>query len=334
MDRIPSSPPVIAPVDETVARPLWSVMIPVYNCAAFLPEALQSVLAQEMGESLMQIEVVDDASTDTDVQALVEEIGKGRIQYYRQAENVGSLRNFETCLNHSIGKLIHLLHGDDRVRPGFYQKMAGLFETYPQAGAAICRYAFINTAGKETHLPVLEAKEDGILSNWLLRIAERQRTQYAATVVRRTVYEKLGSFYGMTYGEDWEMWVRIARDYPVVYTPEILAEYRVHHSSISSEKVMDGRVTADYLNAIEFIQQHLPERERKRLRSKSIKDCAFFNINKAYRCWDVLNDKAAAHQQVQQALATSKHPAIVYHAMKIYVKTTVGLQQKRSKSIG
>jgi len=325
MDRIPASPPSIAPVVTTENRPMFSVMIPAYNCAEFLEETISSVLVQDLGEALMQVEVVDDCSTDADVEALVQRVGQGRVGYFRQEQNVGSLRNFETCINRATGIYVHLLHGDDKVRPGFYQKMKSLFENFPSAGAAICRYAFINKAGKETHLPTKEADQDGILQNWLLRIAERQRTQYAATVVRRSVYEKVGSFYGMSYGEDWEMWVRIARFFPFVYTPEILAEYRVHQSSISSEKVSDGRVTADYFHAIQCIQAHIPEEHRPEILKKAKRDCAFFNINKANRLWQAEHERVPVRRQVKQALAMSKHPAILYHAMKIYLKTTVRL---------
>src|SRR5664279_5541505 len=110
-ERIPSTPPEIKPVADNIHRPLWSVMIPTYNCSQYLIDNLQSILEQDPGPGLMQIEVVDDYSTDTDVEYLVQKIGKGRVNYYRQPVNVGSIRNFETCLNRAKGQYIHLLHG-------------------------------------------------------------------------------------------------------------------------------------------------------------------------------------------------------------------------------
>ena len=118
--RIPEEPPVIQAVSSEKERPLWSVMIPVYNCSNYFPEAILSVLRENVSPEQMEIEVIDDASTDADVEAIVKSIGQGRVKYYRQNENVGSLRNFETCLNRSHGRLIHLLHGDDRVKKGYY----------------------------------------------------------------------------------------------------------------------------------------------------------------------------------------------------------------------
>ena len=112
------SPPIIKPYPDVPGRPKWSVMIPAYNCAHLLPETLESILQQDPGPEHMQIMVVDDASTDADIEALVQQIGKGRISFYRQPHNVGSLRNFETCINMASGHLVHILHGDDRVKKG------------------------------------------------------------------------------------------------------------------------------------------------------------------------------------------------------------------------
>src|SRR5215218_3673985 len=141
MKTATDTPPVIAPVTAG-HRPQWSVMIPVYNCAVFLPQTLESVLQQDPGTDRMQIEVVDDASTDADVEAIVAQVGNGRISYFRQPQNVGSLKNFETCLNRAQGLYIHLLHGDDKVRHGYYKKIGQLFDQFPESGAAYCRYAY------------------------------------------------------------------------------------------------------------------------------------------------------------------------------------------------
>jgi glycosyltransferase involved in cell wall biosynthesis len=317
--RIPSSPPLIAPVAPTDHRPLWSVMIPAYNCLVYLKDALLSVLAQDMGEDLMQIEVVDDASTDGDVAGLVASLGKGRVQYYRQPVNVGSLRNFETCINRSRGHYVHLLHGDDRVMVGYYARMTRLFEQHPLAGAAFSSYASIDEVGSRTYVPA-PIDSAGILSNWLLRIAERQLIQYASISVRREVYEHLGSFYGTNYGEDWEMWVRIARYYPVAYTPEILAEYRGHTSSISSAKARQGRIINDLLVVMESIQQHLPDKDKKQVAALSRKFYANIGIGAAYKVLRETQDWPLAQNHVKLALTMSNHPSVYYHLLKFHVK--------------
>ena len=66
MDRIPSTPPPISPI-LVENRPLWSVMIPVYNGGTYLEETLESVLSEGYREEEMQIELIDDASTKGDI---------------------------------------------------------------------------------------------------------------------------------------------------------------------------------------------------------------------------------------------------------------------------
>jgi glycosyltransferase involved in cell wall biosynthesis len=322
--RIPTSPPLISAVAMGIERPLWSIMIPTYNCAVYLREALLSVLAQDMGAENMQIEVIDDASTDEDVEALVALIGGGRVQYFRQEENVGSLRNFETCLNRSHGHLIHLLHGDDRVTAGFYEKMTHVFQQYPEAGAVFSHYAFIDQAGRRTHTPSFKI-EAGILKNWLVRIAEFQRIQYASITVRREVYEKVGGFYGTSYGEDWEMWVRIARFYPVAHIPEILAEYRGHVNSISAKKTRSGELISDLMQVMAYIQEHLPIEDRKRISKLSGRYHAHLSIGGVYEALQETDDWLLAQQQIKQLLKLSKHPSVYYHLLKFYIKCLVNI---------
>lgn len=322
-DRTPTTAPTILPIPESVDRPLWSVMIPVYNCAEYIPDALTSVLAQDPGPEVMQIQVVDDASTDTDVESLVLALGKGRVEYYRQPSNKGSLRNFETCINRAKGHLVHLLHGDDRVTPGFYSKMTRLLNTYPQVGAAFSHYAFIDDAGNRTHLPPPEALQEGILDNWLLRIAQYQRIQYVSIVVRREVYETVSSFYGTNYGEDWEMWVRIARYYPIAYTPEVLAEYRGRTNSISWEKARSGCMVPDLIHVMDRIQHHLPEKDKVRIAKLSRKYYAYMSIGTAYEVLKETRDWSLAQMQIRQSLDLSKHPSIYFHLLKFYVKSMI-----------
>ena len=110
-------------ITDEVKRPLWSVLIPTHNCAHYLRETLQSVLAQDPGEAIMEIIVVDDHSTKDDPEAVVKEFGQGRVQFIRQEKNIGKVKNYETGLTASRGRYIHQLHGDDLVYDGFYSEM-------------------------------------------------------------------------------------------------------------------------------------------------------------------------------------------------------------------
>lgn len=270
---------IIPPIPNDQNRPLWSVMIPTYNCANYLRETLTSVLAQDPGPEIMQIEVIDDHSTKDDPQAVVEELGKGRVGFYRQPQNVGHTKNFETCLTRSRGKLIHLLHGDDCVREGFYQKMQKGFETQPEIGAAFCRHSFIDEQSHWRSISSLEQPESEIFHNGLEKMAIEQRIQTPSIVVRREVYEALGGFDSrLSWSEDWEMWVRIAANYPIWYETEILAAYRIHSGSNTARYSHTGENLKDVRNAIEIIQSQLPPKIAQKTFKKSMELVALMYI--------------------------------------------------------
>src|SRR5688500_15229991 len=194
-------------------RPLWSVMIPVYNCASYLRKTLETVLLQDPGVEQMQIEVVDDFSSDNPEQ-IVNEIGRGRVGYYRQEKNVGHTKNFETCLKRSKGLMVHQLHGDDFVLPGFYKEMESLFSENPSIGAGFCQTFLVNQNNQYTGLSGLVQTNKGILPDYLNKIAYRQQIFTPGIVVKRAVYEDLGGFdERLRWCEDWEMWVRISKKY-------------------------------------------------------------------------------------------------------------------------
>lgn len=316
-DRIPQSPPVIAPVPQGVYRPLWSVMIPVYNCAEYLKIALKSVLMQDAGPQLMQIEVVDDCSTDANIEKIVKKIGGGRVKYFRQPKNVGSLRNFETCLNRATGHYIHLLHGDDCVKDGFYLNMKALLDKFPEAGAAFCSFDLITATGQPFGTSQRESDVPCILDNWLYRIAEKPRLQYACMVVKRQVYEKLGGFYLAHYGEDWEMWARIARHYPTAYLPDALAEYRVHQNSITRHSFHTGNNIRDIAKVIDKITHYLPEQDKEALKKKACKFYAGYAIEKSYSLWYRSRNKKVVLNQLRQALQMHRDFSLLFQAITI-----------------
>ncbi len=320
LNRIPLTPPVIAPVQGDVHRPLWSVMIPSYNCSQYLEQTILSVLSQDPGPELMQIEVVDDCSTDADIQQLVDRVGRGRVSLFRQPENQGSLRNFETCLNRSTGRWIHLLHGDDLVYPGFYREIEGLFRQFPAVGAAFTGHLNINDKGNELYRerPLLD--KPGIMPNWLYQIAICQLLQPPAMVVKRTVYEQLGGFFAVHYAEDWEMWVRIAAHYQVAHSPKLLAGYRLHGTNITSRYFKSGQSIADIAKVIDIIQQYLPEEKRKATKNRSLWHASRYFATVTDRVYHELKHPQMALAMAKGAMAMHRNRKTMYFVIKNYLK--------------
>jgi hypothetical protein len=286
-------------------------MIPTFNCARELRVALASVLAQDPGPDAMQIEVVDDCSTADDPAAVVAELGGGRVAFHRQSRNVGHTRNFNACLRRSRGRLVHLLHGDDFVRDGFYRAMERAFDAAPAIGAAFCRHVYVDGAGLvRSEGPVLQERS-GVVDDWLGRIAVRQHVQPPAMVVRRAVYERLGGFDQriLSYGEDWEMWVRIAAACPVWHEVEPLAAYRLHDGSLSGRAMRTGQNVRDFRTAIALNRAVLPPDRAARLSRAALHHAALGAIRKAHRMLRA-GDLRTPLVQLREAVRASPTPIV------------------------
>jgi len=317
--------PTIPPVADGEPRPLWSVMIPIYNSASYLRETLASVLAQDPSPDVMQIAVVDDHSTQDDAAAVVEELGRGRVEFYRQPQNVGLIKNFQTTLELSRGKLIHLLHGDDLVRDGFYQKLQRAFMENPEIGAAFCRHIIIDEHSHWQYISELEQQESGVLpGSWLLLIAGFQRIQTPSIVVRREVYEKLGGFdYRLPIGcEDWEMWVRIAANYPVWYEVEPLALYRNRSGSLTKNTLRSGIYSQQMRKATTIFQAYLPKENAGELYNHTMQNCAFHCLDYA-RSLIKTRDVEGTINLIQEALKFSRSFKVIRSAGRIILSNVL-----------
>ena len=320
-ERTPQSPPQIAPLPSGCERTLWSVMIPTYNCTSFLEKTLESVLSQAPDASLMQIEVIDDFSTDGDVEHVVKEVGKGRVGFFKQPQNSGSLRNFETCINRAVGERVHILHGDDFVLPGFYEEIDFLFNSNPSVGAAFTNFKYVSPDNGELWTGKQLSESKGILDTIFDTLATGQVIQPPSIVVKRSVYEDLGSFYAVHYGEDWNMWARIAAKYPMAYSPEVLARYRLHANNITTRSLISGQNIADTLKVIDLIQELVPQEKKRKLRKKAVSSYSRYFAKVSDSLHNVSPD--AALLQVNEALKMDVNIYTIYHVLKIWFKRAI-----------
>jgi glycosyltransferase involved in cell wall biosynthesis len=210
-------------------------MIPTFNSAPWLEATLRSVLAQAPAAERMQIEVVDDCSTKDDPAEVVARLGSGRIAFYRRPANGGVVANFNTCLLRSRGGLIHILHGDDCVRPGFYDRVAAAAATHPEIGLFATRSFWVDENNQITALSHryigLEqgSREPG-------QLLDSNHLSAPGVVVRREAYEREGGFRpDLVHCADWEMWVRQIVREGGLFINEPLACYRLFSGNDSSK---------------------------------------------------------------------------------------------------
>jgi glycosyltransferase involved in cell wall biosynthesis len=298
----------VVPPIAGAPRPRWSVMIPTYNCARYLEATLRSVLTQDPGPEAMHIEVVDDHSTADDPEDVVARLGRGRVAFHRQPENVGVVGNLNTCLQRSRGELVHLLHGDDLVLDGFYWTLDERLREHRDAGAAYCRHLYIDEHGRRLDVAPLEPASSGILTEGARFLAAEQRIMTPCIVVRRSVYEELGGFDDrLACAEDWEMWIRVATRFPVYYEERPLACYRLHGSSNTGRNVRDGS-SLDYTRqAIEIFANYFEPTERRAVKRTAFSRYATSGLETA-RSLQSQGDAAAARAQLRVVWRLEKSP--------------------------
>jgi glycosyltransferase involved in cell wall biosynthesis len=291
-------------------------MIPTYNSAPYLRETLASVLAQDPGPEQMQIEVIDDCSTD-EPRAIVEELARGRIGFYRQAENVGHVRNFNTCIDRARGHLVHILHGDDTVRDGFYKTMQQPFHDHPDIGAAFCRHVYIDEQGSDIAVARAHQSGSGVFPDAAFRMISEVGIQPPAVVVRRSTYEEVGGFdsrFALAL-EDLEMWVRIATSSAIWYETEPLACYRERPGSIVSGSARSGAVMKDYRATVDLVLEHLDGDRRRCARERALRRGAEWALLEA-RQLAVSGDRSGALSQIREALLCDRSPRVLARAAK------------------
>lgn len=270
-------------------RPFWSVMIPTYNCAGYLADTLRSVLKQDLGPDVMQIEVIDDCSGKDDPQVVVNAIAKERVDFYRQPKNVGAIANFNSCIERSRGHYVHILHGDDTVEDGYYACIAELIRCYPDVGLYATRNFYVDAELVLIWLsPRLEALE--VPSTDVSRFYYECPMQFAAVTVPRTSYEELGGFRpDLVHTADVEMWTRIISSKRGVVSPEVKANYRTFSENDSGRLAKTGENVRDLCRLSEIFASRYPDFSMV-LGKRKAADLAWHQ----YRTLSALGDAAGA----------------------------------------
>ena len=306
--------PTICPLAPDVHRPFWSVMITVYDRTEYLEQALRGVIEQAPDPEAMQIEVINDGGVSPAVRAavaaVVRVVAGGRATLYCHPQNLGHPHIFNLCIERARGHWVHILHDDDWVRPGFYDALQKGIEQTPEVGAAFCRQIYINEHGAQREFSWLERETPGVLANWLNQVAVFCRLQTPAVVVKRQVYERLGGFCPQANSAfDWEMWKRIAVQYPVWFEPRPLACFRKHSSAETSRLILSGQQIADSRRAVEVSRTYLPKETAEKLSEEAGRQYALYALQVA--------EKQLAARNYEAALANIREGLICSQAASV-----------------
>lgn len=202
-----------------------SVIIPSYNQRIYVVEAIESVLCQSHPQ--IEIIVVDDGSTDGTRDALEEY--RGKIQIIHQA-NAGISAARNTGIKQATGQYICLLDQDDLFLPDKIARQLAVFHERTDVGlvhtgAAVIRKGHEGWEFWYGHIPPeylsREQYIDALLqSNFIV---------CSTVMAKRDLFLTAGLFNeGYSFGEDYDMWLRMLGYCNFAAIPEVLLDYRWH----------------------------------------------------------------------------------------------------------
>jgi glycosyltransferase involved in cell wall biosynthesis len=215
------------------AFPVFSVIIPAYNYAEYLPSAIASVLAQGVDSPDLEIIVVDDGSTDA-TPGVAAAFKHPEITYIRQ-ENAGLASARNAGLAIAKGEYVVFLDADDLLGPGYLQAQAAFLRCAPQVDIAVTLHKqFVSLKPEGLFLPFnawpLCREVNG--AHWYFR----NIAPVHAFMIRRECVIAKGLWYDASLRacEDYDLWFRAHRaGLSFASHPGGVVFYRRHASSLS-----------------------------------------------------------------------------------------------------
>ena len=230
---------------------LVSVIIPTHNRPAYLREAVDSVLAQTY--PFIEILIIDDGSSEGSAftkSALKPYLSAGssssrtpKVTYLYQ-KNAGLVSAVNRGLALAQGEYIQRLDDDDRLLPEKIARSVELFQARPEVGLVATGYYQIDATGKRirTRSP-RQCPDSKRLFNMLMGCI----SACAGVMVRSLVHQKVGAYRDIK-AQDYDMWIRVAKEFKVETIDLPLAEYRQHPGSSIHIKDNRAKMERDILN--------------------------------------------------------------------------------------
>ncbi len=210
--------------------PSVSIVMAAKNYARFLPQAVESVLAQTFTD--WELLIIDDGSTDATPAVVRPFLADPRIRYTR-ADRLGQSRAKNLGISLARGEFVAFLDADDAWEPAKVEKQLALFQDRPQVGVIYSRRSLMDESGAPLPQSRIAMLPRG-------RVLEQMFVQnhvcFSSAVVRRIVFSHVGAFDPeWDLAIDYDLWLRVARHYEFDYVDEELVRYRTGHGNLSKK---------------------------------------------------------------------------------------------------
>lgn len=191
-----------------MGNPAITVVLPAYNCAPFIEEAVRSILDQSFGD--FELLVIDDGSTD-DTAAVVGSFGDPRLKLVRNDGNKGLVYTLNRGVEMASGKYIARMDGDDISVPERFRKQFTYLENNPATGLVTSVAELMDETGQ----PAGEWSDDRkYISARAIRrfLPHNNCIVHPAVMVRSDLLKIYGFRPEQSQAEDYDLWLRLAAD--------------------------------------------------------------------------------------------------------------------------
>lgn len=223
--------------------PKVTVLLPVYNAAQFLRQAIDSILSQSCTD--FELLIVNDGSTDSSVE-IIASYTDSRIRVLNNEKNVGLIASLNRGISEAKGKYIARMDADDVSLPGRLQHQVTMMENDGGISVLGSFVDFMNVDGEVTGnwSTDREATSEREIRKLMMRTncIAHPTVMMRTDVVRKYLYnpKRKGA-------EDWDLWMRMLADgFRIAKLPEVLLNYRIHPGSVTAgdkaEEVLEGRL--------------------------------------------------------------------------------------------
>ena len=210
-------------------NPELTIILNSYNQTSWLREAIESVLSQTVPNSLYELIIADDCSTNLSTIKIIDEYTKvhTNVRSIMLQTNHGTItRGRNMGIDIAKGKYIAFLDDDNRRKPNYNEKILEYFKFHPNTHILVCNSESIDHEGKGYSNGPLIPKPIPISLDALRKC---NYIDSGEIIVRKEVFEWLGGFdEEMSSGEDWDFMLRAAHCINVDIIPDVLCQYRLH----------------------------------------------------------------------------------------------------------
>lgn len=250
MDAHPSASDA-GPSTAVTTTELVSVVVPAYNAARFIGEALRSVLAQVY--PAIELIVVNDGSTDH-TGDVVRALAPQALLLEQSNRGLAAARN--AGVRAARGRYVAFLDADDAWHPSKLEKQLAVLARYPEAGVVTTLCQKIDAQGRA--LPTQWKRAMSRLCDRVVDLQDELLMRgnvlvVSSAVVRKELLEEAGGFTeeGRMLSEDYDLWLRVAGKTSFYILSEALTDYRVLKASL-----LHGSLEKEYGTQLDLLRRH------------------------------------------------------------------------------